>query len=159
ARDRCSGVRRDLLRASPLTRIAAGREHVDDAAHILTGHIEHALQLRAERLRGTALQLHALSPLLTLGRGYAIVRREPGGEIVTSTAQVAPGQHLSVRVADGTFAAVTGPRLGYGAPDVAPVASHDVTPSRARAARRGAASDVVARPDTLGANEGNGDHG
>jgi exodeoxyribonuclease VII large subunit len=159
ARDRCSGVRRDLLRASPLTRIAAGREHVDDAARMLTGQIEHALQLRAERLRGTALHLHALSPLLTLGRGYAIVRREPGGEIVTSTAQVAPGQHLSVRVADGTFAAVTGPRLGYGAPDVAPAASHDVTPSRARAARRGAAPDGVARPDTLGANEGNGDHG
>jgi exodeoxyribonuclease VII large subunit len=39
-----------------------------------------------------------------LARGYAIASL-PGGVIVTSTAQVAPGDPLRVRVADGEFSA------------------------------------------------------
>ncbi|HEV8193009.1 MAG TPA: exodeoxyribonuclease VII large subunit, partial [Ktedonobacterales bacterium] len=49
-----------------------------------------------------------LSPLLTLERGYAIVRREPDGTVVRSVAQVPPGERLRIRVADGTFTAIAG---------------------------------------------------
>jgi exodeoxyribonuclease VII large subunit len=129
-------ARRDLLRASPQARVDAGRERTDDAVRALTARMTHALALRGERLRGVALQLNALSPLLTLGRGYAIVRREPGGEIVTSVRQVAPGEPLSIRVADGAFAAVAHGREQTVRADVAPPDSaEDDVPRQASAPR------------------------
>jgi exodeoxyribonuclease VII large subunit len=118
ARSRLALARRDLHRASPQAQIEDDRQRVDDAARALAAQVAHMLLLRQERLRGIARQLHSLSPLLTLGRGYAIVRREPGGELVTSVTQVTPGQGLSVRVADGSFAAVAGPRLEVATADV-----------------------------------------
>ena len=48
-------------------------------------------------------RLGALSPLATLDRGYAIVHR--GDDLVRSPAQLAAGDALDVRVADGTFGA------------------------------------------------------
>jgi exodeoxyribonuclease VII large subunit len=44
-----------------------------------------------------------LSPQKTLERGYAIVRTDAG--IVASTNAVVPGDHVDVRVADGSFGA------------------------------------------------------
>ncbi|HEY7984531.1 MAG TPA: exodeoxyribonuclease VII large subunit [Ktedonobacterales bacterium] len=122
---RLAAARRDLLRASPQARVEAGRERTDDAVRALVAGMGHALALRGERLRGTALRLNALSPLLTLGRGYAVVRREPDGALVTSVAQVAPGQALSIRVADGSFAAVAGARDQAIRADVVPAAAED----------------------------------
>jgi exodeoxyribonuclease VII large subunit len=134
---RLAGARRDLLRASPQALVDAGRERSDDAVRALTARMTYELALRTERLRGTALQLHALSPLLTLGRGYAVVRRQPGGEIVTRVGQVAPGDALSIRVADGRFAAVAGGREQTVRADVAPAGTDaDV----ARRSARGAVS-------------------
>jgi exodeoxyribonuclease VII large subunit len=132
ASSRLASVRRDLLRASPQTRVDTGRERTDEAVRTLTARMAHALELRAERLRGTALQLHALSPLLTLGRGYAVVRREPDGAIVSKVGQVAPGDALSIRVSDGRFAAVAGAREQTVRADVAPDAAADAVwrPSR-----------------------------
>jgi exodeoxyribonuclease VII large subunit len=125
AATRLVAARRALLRASPQTQVEDGRERADDAVRALTERMTHALALRSERLRGTALHLHALSPLLTLGRGYAIVRREPGGEIVTKVGQVAPGEALSIRVADGSLAAVAGARERSARADVAPAGADE----------------------------------
>jgi exodeoxyribonuclease VII large subunit len=157
ARDRLAGVRRDVLRASPMARVESGRQRVDDSVRALAGHMSHTLQLRAERLRGVALQLHSLSPLLTIGRGYAIVRREPGGELVTSITQVAPGQGLSVRVGDGSFAAVAAQHLEPALPDVAERSAAVAPVSepagvRARAGR--ATTRVPVRPDVREDDEG-----
>jgi exodeoxyribonuclease VII large subunit len=117
ARDFLALARRDLLRASPATRIASERQRVDDATHNLSARIAHYLELRHERLRGAALHLHSLSPLLTIGRGFAVVRREPEGQVVTSVGQVPSGQGLSIQVADGRFAAVAVARI-ESTPDV-----------------------------------------
>jgi exodeoxyribonuclease VII large subunit len=48
-------------------------------------------------------RLGALSPVATLERGYAIVRR--GEDVVRSSGQVASGDEIAVRVADGSFGA------------------------------------------------------
>ena len=48
-----------------------------------------------------AASLNALSPLASLGRGYAIAR-DDDGRIVKSVEQVEKGQHLELLVADGT---------------------------------------------------------
>jgi exodeoxyribonuclease VII large subunit len=63
-----------------------------------------ALERKTARLDNARVRLGALSPIATLDRGYAIVRR--GDDVVRSTDQVASGDEVSVRVADGTFGAV-----------------------------------------------------
>src|SRR5579872_7149770 len=95
-RDTLRASRHQLDRASPQRRIQDARQHVDEAHQALTRGIGHVLAMRGERLRGAALRLHALSPLQTLGRGFAVVRRQSDGALVTSVAQVAPGQGIAV---------------------------------------------------------------
>ena len=71
--------------------------------------MQHILSLRSERLRGVALRLHSLSPLLTIARGYAIVRRDSDGTIITSTQQTQPGETLTIQVTDGHIPVVVCP--------------------------------------------------
>ena len=61
------------------------------------------VQRRADRLDGLARALHSLSPLGTLARGYAILRRHDDGAVVRSTAQVSSGDRLRARLSDGEF--------------------------------------------------------
>ncbi len=92
---------RDLQRASPQRILERQQQQLDDTSALLQTRMEHMLSLRSERLRGLALGLHSLSPLLTIARGYAIVRRESDAEIVTSIAQVQAGERLTIQVVDG----------------------------------------------------------
>ncbi|HTD19779.1 MAG TPA: exodeoxyribonuclease VII large subunit, partial [Ktedonobacteraceae bacterium] len=64
---------------------------------------QHILTLRSERLSGMALRLHALSPLITIARGYAVVRRDIDSTIVTSIRQTRPGESLTIQVTDGSI--------------------------------------------------------
>ncbi len=63
-----------------------------------------ALERKRARIDTAHARLGALSPLATLDRGYAIVRRDEA--VVRSPDQVASGERLSVRVAEGTFGVV-----------------------------------------------------
>ncbi|HVU70015.1 MAG TPA: exodeoxyribonuclease VII large subunit, partial [Ktedonobacteraceae bacterium] len=54
---------------------------------------------------GAVLGLHALSPLLTIARGFSIVRRADDQRIITSTAQVQAGDELAIQVVDGQITA------------------------------------------------------
>jgi exodeoxyribonuclease VII large subunit len=63
-----------------------------------------ALERKRARLDNAHGRLGALSPVSTLQRGYAIVRRE--GTVVRSTGQVTSGDNILVDVADGSFGAV-----------------------------------------------------
>jgi exodeoxyribonuclease VII large subunit len=123
---------RRLDRASPSAAIAISRQRVNRAIEALALRARHTLELRAAALQTSALRLHALSPLLTIARGYATVRREADGALVSSVTQVAPGDGLSVRVGDGRFAAIAGARLPD-EPDAA--GTHDARPG-ARAGKR-----------------------
>jgi exodeoxyribonuclease VII large subunit len=106
------GIRRHALdRASPLSRILQARQQTDEARERLRIQMQRLLGVRREQLRGRAQSLHALSPLLTLSRGFAVVRRADDDTLVMSIGQVAPGDPLRVRVADGTFDAVAGERV------------------------------------------------
>ncbi|HEY7850901.1 MAG TPA: exodeoxyribonuclease VII large subunit, partial [Ktedonobacterales bacterium] len=118
------GIRRHTLdRANPLGRILQARQQVDEARERLRVRLRSLLDVRREQLRGRANQLHALSPLLTLSRGFAVVRRADD-TLVSSVTQVAPGESLTVRVADGAFAAIAGER-------VAPSSANGTAPSNA----------------------------
>ena len=91
----------DLQRASPQDMLDRRRQQLDDMTALLQTHLQHIVSLRGERLQGMALRLHSLSPLLTIARGYAIVRRDTDGTIITSTRQAQPGATLTIQVTDG----------------------------------------------------------
>jgi exodeoxyribonuclease VII large subunit len=94
-------TQRDLQRVSPLSLVDQRRQQVDDVTERLQTQMDHLLSLHRERLRGVALQLHSLSPLLTIARGYAIVRRAENQEVITSIHQVREGEELNIQVQDG----------------------------------------------------------
>ena len=56
---------------------------------------------RRQALASLARTLHALSPLPTLERGYAILLREDTGEAVQSVTAVGAGDLLTAQLADG----------------------------------------------------------
>ncbi|MBN1979155.1 MAG: exodeoxyribonuclease VII large subunit [Anaerolineae bacterium] len=96
---------RALKHLSPEARLAQARQRVDDLLARSGAAARHSLALRRERLSGLEGQLASVNPMGTLERGYAIVRRRESGEIAQSVKQVAPGDALDVRVADGEFEA------------------------------------------------------
>lgn len=100
-KDQLGQVRRDLQRVSPTMMINGRRQQLDEATERLQVRMQHSISLRGERLRGMALQLHSLSPLLTIARGYAVVRREADQSIVSSVQQVQSGDQLTIQVQDG----------------------------------------------------------
>ena len=96
-------VQRDLQRANPSNLLDRRRQQLDDTSALLQTRLQHILELRGERLSGMALRLHALSPLITIARGYAVVRRDIDSTIVTSIKQTRSGEGLTIQVADGSI--------------------------------------------------------
>jgi exodeoxyribonuclease VII large subunit len=66
------------------------------------GAIARRLANDALRLRGIARSLHAVSPLATVARGYAILQHDDG-RIVRSVLDAAPGDPLEARLSDGAL--------------------------------------------------------
>jgi exodeoxyribonuclease VII large subunit len=100
---------RALRHLSPAAQLTQSRQRVDDLVGRAEGAARHNLVLYRERLGGLNGRLAAISPQGTLERGYAIVRHGETDAVVRSVAQVAPGDALSVRVADGEFGATASP--------------------------------------------------
>ncbi len=74
---------------------------------VLTGRLHSSPRLLLERRRAAldhlGARLQSLSPLATLGRGYAIVRS--GGEALREASRVAAGDRVEVELASGSFGA------------------------------------------------------
>lgn len=117
-------LRARLERLQARLRHARSQLRVHDPARRLAALRQRLVALRLQppmdaRLRHDTLRLHALarsleavSPLATVARGYAIVSRQDG-HVVRSVSEVAPGDRLQARVADGTIAVrVEAPDLG-----------------------------------------------
>ena len=71
---------------------------------MLRQRLEHSgevvLARNRQRFERTAAKLDALSPLKVLGRGYAMITREDS--VIRETAQLAPGDAITVSLSDGT---------------------------------------------------------
>ncbi len=89
---------------SPEAQLRAAQQRLDDLAARAAAATGHRLLLERERWRGRAQALASFSPLAVLQRGYAIVSHA-GGSPVNRASQVAPGDRLRVRLADGEFGA------------------------------------------------------
>jgi exodeoxyribonuclease VII large subunit len=105
-REQLERTRRDLLRLNPQYQLERLQQRLDDTSALLQARIQYILSLHHERLRGIALRLHSLSPLLTIARGYAVVRQDADQTIVTSMQQVQPGDQLTIQVTDGHIHAI-----------------------------------------------------
>jgi exodeoxyribonuclease VII large subunit len=102
--------------------LATLRARLGDPARVIDAHSDRVHRLRADLRAATvrgldrravdlehvSARLAALGPAATLARGYAIVQRvtdDPVLPVLRSVGQVAPGDRLRVRVADGAVAA------------------------------------------------------
>ena len=100
-------ARKDLDRAAWCRALQDPMNYVDDKRMVLdyqreklAAGLNAALNRERQRFGQLASKLDALSPLKVLGRGYAIPRKADGG-VIRSVADVAPGDPLKLRVADG----------------------------------------------------------
>jgi exodeoxyribonuclease VII large subunit len=105
ARESLLRQQRAMGRQSPRARVAALRQQADDLAGRAGRAAVHSVALRRSGLAGLRARLEALSPLATLERGYAVVRRAETKAVVSSVGHVGPGDALTVRVRDGEFGA------------------------------------------------------
>jgi len=111
------GVRRSLEgRATRLGNLST-RLHVlrpDYKLHVLSERLENSrrrllklagttISAKREKLAELARTLSAVSPLETLGRGYAIVTKSESGELVSSVSGLETGDRVSTRLQDGSF--------------------------------------------------------
>ncbi|MFW6042476.1 MAG: exodeoxyribonuclease VII large subunit [Chloroflexota bacterium] len=93
---------RDLKHVGPQGALINNRQRVDHLSIKLDQAIFHRLERAQNRTALAAARLRTVSPLATLSRGYAIVRREDGA-IVRLTGQVGRGDTLRIQVSDGKF--------------------------------------------------------
>jgi exodeoxyribonuclease VII large subunit len=80
-----------------IDRLAARRSEL---ARRLGSAVTRLRERRSERLASTVRALDAVSPLATLGRGYAIVGR-PSGGVLRDTREIATGETVQARLAKG----------------------------------------------------------
>ncbi len=102
-RVRVDHLLRVLKTLSPLSQLQRARERVGDLRGRLHMALSSRIELQREQLRGLQGRLDAVSPLSTLARGYAIVRRRRDGALVRLRADVRPAEALRIRVSDGEF--------------------------------------------------------
>jgi exodeoxyribonuclease VII large subunit len=97
-----SGLRR-RLRLALRTQVDRDRHRLRSQRDRLRAAPRLLLERRRSALDRSGARLQTLSPLATLGRGYAIVR--VGGDALRSSADVALGDALDVQLASGSLGA------------------------------------------------------
>ncbi len=102
--------RLDALRSRPV--LAAPSTVVDQHVAAVAGlrsrsrlALSHRLDRAASEAHHTLARLRSLSPLATLERGYAVVRRATDGAVLRDPGEVDVGEDLRVRLASGELAA------------------------------------------------------
>jgi exodeoxyribonuclease VII large subunit len=74
--------------------------------------LRHRIALAGGRLESAARALSGVSPLATLGRGYAIVTLAADGTVVSDAAQAPPGTEIDARLSRGRLRARVETRRG-----------------------------------------------
>jgi exodeoxyribonuclease VII large subunit len=90
-----------LLAASPERRLGALRQSLEGLDRRVHQALSHRLSAQRQRLLRLVQTLDAVSPLGTLGRGYAILRRLPDGAILRDAAEVSPGDGVEALLQRG----------------------------------------------------------
>jgi exodeoxyribonuclease VII large subunit len=94
--------------ADPLRFVTRRHEELERLRVATRAAVDRRIDRDRTEIAHLRARLTALGPAATLARGYAIVQRMTGDGILPvlrSTAEVAPGDRLRIRVGDGTVAA------------------------------------------------------
>jgi exodeoxyribonuclease VII large subunit len=98
--------------ADPLRALDARAEQAEALRAVVRASVLRGLERRETDLAHVRARLAALGPAATLARGYAIVQRDTGAAVLPvlrSTAEVAAGDRLRIRVGDGVVPATVEP--------------------------------------------------
>lgn len=107
--DRVQELQQDLSRLNPLIAVKQGLAIVPQLGKRLERQMSTLLDLRRRDMQGAVAQLHNLSPLGILGRGYSILRTDPAGRVVHRAGEVRVGQKLMAQLVEGQLSCtVTG---------------------------------------------------
>jgi len=98
---RLTGLDTRLRAHTPIPRIRQAEHHRQALAQRLETAMQHRLDHAAQQLGSAARALHAVSPLQTLERGYALVQRQSDGEIIRRAAQLQPGEKIEAVLSEG----------------------------------------------------------
>ena len=90
-----------LTRCSPTSVIRGKQQLQDYLSERLTAAIRNQLKQSDQRLLTASQTLHAISPLATLNRGYALVTEPSSGQIIRSVEQLKVGDKLSTQLSTG----------------------------------------------------------
>ncbi|HXH01439.1 MAG TPA: exodeoxyribonuclease VII large subunit, partial [Xanthomonadaceae bacterium] len=90
-----------LAVAHPHRRLGLLQARLDRTAPRARAALVQQLQASTLRLRGLVRALDAVSPLSTVARGYAVLRRADDGRLVRSVVQASVGDRLLARLSDG----------------------------------------------------------
>jgi exodeoxyribonuclease VII large subunit len=93
------------MRGGVERRVLDARQMLEHSARDLRLVVTRSVERRRARLENAAGRMHALSPLATLGRGYAVAR-DTEGRTLASVSQFTPGVEFSLTLHDGTTNAV-----------------------------------------------------
>lgn len=108
ARSRLGNAEALLGRSSPARRLEPLQQRLAVARSRLPVAMQRRLQTARDRVERSMRTLHAVSPLATLERGYAIVT-DTAARVVTDASRLALGAQIEARVARGSvLATVTG---------------------------------------------------
>ncbi|WP_189400168.1 exodeoxyribonuclease VII large subunit [Arenicella chitinivorans] len=98
-RDRLNAQGQRLTRNNPIKQIRQHQAQQNDVTKRLRGAEQRLLNHAQERLRAMGNQLHLVSPLATLDRGFAIAHTE-NNAVLKHGAQTSVGATIRVRVSD-----------------------------------------------------------
>ncbi|MEO8161373.1 MAG: exodeoxyribonuclease VII large subunit, partial [Arenimonas sp.] len=85
----------------PQLRLERGGNRLALLGQRLGSAMQRRMEQRATRLDGLARALASVSPLATLGRGYAVLRDSDSGALLRRAADARPGQALDAQLAEG----------------------------------------------------------
>jgi exodeoxyribonuclease VII large subunit len=88
---------------SPQRRLSTENQRLDDLLARGGRALAHRLQLGRVQLTSVTRRLKSLSPLAVLQRGYAVVTRAGGGNVILTATQAPIGADLHVRLAEGAL--------------------------------------------------------
>lgn len=100
-------LRATLLRHSPSAALQIRQRRLVAARSDLRHQMTQRVTLTSNRVQLAARALNSVSPLATLGRGYAIVQSAESAAVLRDAAQVAPETEIDIRLQSGTLRAIT----------------------------------------------------
>jgi exodeoxyribonuclease VII large subunit len=90
-----------LMRHRPDSRFALLDARLEQCGRRLHSALQYRIESFGHSLSAASQQLHALSPLATLARGYSLTTRADDGALLHSCRDVAPGSRIETRLGDG----------------------------------------------------------